>query len=266
MKTFIVDTDIGTDLDDTLALLYAYNHPDAHVAVVSTVHGNTDIRGRIAQTLFNELGDSPIILPGAKNPLKSKTIHWTGYEAKGMNLALTQIVACTPAYFYPEFVEHGATIVGLGPLTNIAHFVDKFPELAKQTTLYFMGSVREENGRYVPDSKGHNVQMDELAAQKVFDSKMRITVIPKEIVKTIAYSLNDILTIPQAQKVIRPHAKACIDDMGFFDFYMYDPLTMALAIQPDLGEYETKQNIRVVRELKKPIREIMREYVFGDMR
>jgi purine nucleosidase len=48
----ILDTDIGTDVDDALALAFALRHPEVDLAAVTTVSGDTHLRGQIAAPLL----------------------------------------------------------------------------------------------------------------------------------------------------------------------------------------------------------------------
>ena len=48
----ILDTDIGTDVDDALALAFAIRHPEIDLAAVTTVSGDTRLRGQIAARLL----------------------------------------------------------------------------------------------------------------------------------------------------------------------------------------------------------------------
>ena len=48
----ILDTDIGTDVDDALALAFALRHPELDLRAVTTVSGDTVRRARIAKKLL----------------------------------------------------------------------------------------------------------------------------------------------------------------------------------------------------------------------
>src|SRR5213076_22366 len=52
MLSFILDTDIGTDVDDALALAFAVRHPALDLRAVTTVSGDTVRRARIAKKLL----------------------------------------------------------------------------------------------------------------------------------------------------------------------------------------------------------------------
>lgn len=55
-----IDTDIGTDVDDALAIAYALRHPELEVVGISTVFGDLDLRGAIVDRLL-DLAQAPPI-------------------------------------------------------------------------------------------------------------------------------------------------------------------------------------------------------------
>ena len=56
----VLDTDIGTDIDDTLALLLALASPELRILGVTTVDGDVDLRARIASRLLGYAGRADI--------------------------------------------------------------------------------------------------------------------------------------------------------------------------------------------------------------
>ncbi len=64
-----IDTDVGTDPDDAVALLCAAAHPDIEVVGVSTVGGDTAWRARVARDFV----DAPVFDSGADHRLIQAT-------------------------------------------------------------------------------------------------------------------------------------------------------------------------------------------------
>jgi purine nucleosidase len=58
--SLILDTDIGSDVDDALALAFALRHPDIDLHAVTTVSGDTVRRARIAKKLLLMAGRDDI--------------------------------------------------------------------------------------------------------------------------------------------------------------------------------------------------------------
>src|SRR3989338_1250017 len=82
-KKLIIDTDIGTDIDDALALVYAvrsgYNIP-----LITTVHGDTVRRAHIAKKLTRLLGTDIPVAAGEQKPLKQHHLYWYGDEGSDL--------------------------------------------------------------------------------------------------------------------------------------------------------------------------------------
>ena len=84
----IIDTDVGTDVDDALALAYALKSPILDVKAISTVQGDTSIRAGIAKQICNycrESGCIPKIFTGYSIE-KTQSKYWIGFEGKGYDL------------------------------------------------------------------------------------------------------------------------------------------------------------------------------------
>src|ERR1700681_1316796 len=95
MRPVIFDTDIGTDVDDILALVLLAKAPELNLLGVTTVYGDTLLRSKIAKVTAQLLGrDDLEIVPGEKETLSGRQIYWAGHEGEGVpNLAETEISA-----------------------------------------------------------------------------------------------------------------------------------------------------------------------------
>ena len=71
-----IDTDVGGDIDDALALLLAMSSKQLEIVGVSTVYENTLARARIAKTLLalGGKGDVPVYV-GESTPLRATYVH-----------------------------------------------------------------------------------------------------------------------------------------------------------------------------------------------
>src|SRR5919109_375960 len=82
----ILDTDIGTDVDDALALAFALRHPDIDLVAVTTVADDVVKRAHIARRLLRLAGRDDIeVAPGIgwdKSP--SGRVSWAGHEGEGL--------------------------------------------------------------------------------------------------------------------------------------------------------------------------------------
>jgi len=75
----ILDTDIGTDVDDALCLAYLLAHPKCELLGITTVGGEADKRATLASVLCKIAGKHIPIFPGSEEPLlvpqRQKQVH-----------------------------------------------------------------------------------------------------------------------------------------------------------------------------------------------
>src|SRR5690349_2330079 len=88
-RPLLLDTDIGTDVDDLLALALALNSPELELIGVTCVYGDVDLRARIAARALDLFGgvDHVPVTRGAREPLlRTRPVYWAGHEGEGLNL------------------------------------------------------------------------------------------------------------------------------------------------------------------------------------
>src|SRR5918996_1436600 len=82
----ILDTDIGTDVDDALALAFALRHPEIELVAVTTVADDVVKRADIATKLLRIAGrDDVPVAPGVgwEQPPAGRR-SWFGHEGEGL--------------------------------------------------------------------------------------------------------------------------------------------------------------------------------------
>jgi purine nucleosidase len=65
----LLDTDIGTDIDDAVCLAYLLMHPRCELLGITTVTGEAEKRAMLASALCMRVGKNVPIFPGARSPL-----------------------------------------------------------------------------------------------------------------------------------------------------------------------------------------------------
>jgi purine nucleosidase len=69
MTKILLDTDIGTDVDDAVALAYLLCHPKCELLGITTVTGEPEKRASLASLLCLAAGKEISIYPGADIPM-----------------------------------------------------------------------------------------------------------------------------------------------------------------------------------------------------
>ena len=244
MRHVILDTDIGTDVDDLLALVFLAKAPELCLEGVTTVHGDTLWRAKIARIACQKLGipDLPIV-PGTGETLSGQRIFWPGHEGEnipGVANARVDTSISTQRFLldlsekYPGELE----ILAIGPLTNIAQTIARFPQFGPRLKrIYLMG------GAYWADYAEHNIEMDVIAAKIVFESGIPITAIGLDVTLRIwvtEATVAQIRTLPNGlglmlEDQIRRWWKFLGDNRN----NPHDPLAALSMVRPDLFSFES---------------------------
>ncbi len=138
-----LDTDIGSDVDDAVALLCAIRHPKIRLVGVSTVTHRVEINAWLAQEMLAQAGISSVpVLAGASSPLGGDTgaedaSDWMPSHGR-LAPALPRLSACEDAERVEAIAQAMIAItepyhlLTIGPLTNMGHLLTKHPNLRER--------------------------------------------------------------------------------------------------------------------------------------
>ena len=130
----LLDTDIGTDIDDAVCLAYLLSHPDCELLGITTVTGEPERRAALASALCMRAGADVPIYPGAANPILLTQRQTRAAQADALGAWPHRDVF--PRGEAIEFIRrtvraHPGEVVLLtiGPLTNIGLLFSIDPEI-----------------------------------------------------------------------------------------------------------------------------------------
>jgi purine nucleosidase len=84
-RLILVDTDIGSDIDDALALLLLLHLEDVALLGITTVYGNVALRAKIARRILEAAGQAVPVVVGTGVPMSSPLPVWhMGVEGVGL--------------------------------------------------------------------------------------------------------------------------------------------------------------------------------------
>lgn len=258
-KPLILDTDIGTDVDDLIALSLILNSPELELIGVTTVYGDVALRARMVRKLLALRGrDGVPVAMGAARPLLGKrAVYWEGHEGQGL-LTAEDFAAPLAGDHAVDFIVRTVmarpgeiTLAAIGPLTNVALAFLREPALARALKrLVIMGGVvGGASALHLPWVE-HNFRCDPEAAHIVLSAGAATWIVPLDVTTRVCIRQADAERIRDrgdpfhmavADQILR--YPAFIRRGGYT--FLHDPLAVATAIEPTLV---TWQAVRAVIE------------------
>ncbi len=198
-----LDTDIGSDIDDALALLLLLHLPDVELLGLTTVYGQVRVRARIARRILDLAGRAVPVAAGCGLPWQPAFPVWhTGMEGVGILDSGRELPSSAPpgadcdnaVSLMTDCVlsrPGKVTLIAIGALTNVAMAMDARSEFAQAVAeIVFMGAgatyPEKPPESFSPDTvyhagRSHNVGCDVAAAQRVFASRVPIRVLTNDV-------------------------------------------------------------------------------------
>ncbi|EOH75160.1 nucleoside hydrolase [Enterococcus malodoratus] len=247
-KSVIISTDPG--IDDAVAIALALFSEQLDVKLICPIFGNVSLENTKANTekLLTLYGKAPRVVLGSRRPLLRKSINASevhgktgmdGYSFPEPTISTEQsLTAVAAMHEVVNQTEGKTTLIGIGPLTDIALFIHLYPQdLEKIEQIVVMGGSLGR-GNYGVLSE-FNFAADPEAAKMVFDSGLAIQVAPMEVGRQAK-------VMPEVSEKIKELGK--IGDMFYqlFSKYrggsfatglsMYDALAIGLVLNPEMFE------------------------------
>ncbi len=192
----ILDTDIGTDADDALALAFALRHPEIDLRAVTTVSGDAERRAHIAKKLLRLAGRDDIeVAAGESGEFRQGSRNaWMGHEGEGLlepgeDLPISRRDA--PTLLAEECARRPYEVATIGPQSNIAAALERDfttvdrPSFARNVRrLDVMGGVFapvEFLGIPLSPSVDHNLNVDPSAAVRALNAGIPTLYVPCDV-------------------------------------------------------------------------------------
>jgi purine nucleosidase len=244
MRPLILDTDIGSDVDDLLALVFILRSSELALQGVTTVYGDTRRRARLAKVVCGMSGRSEVpVIPGSEKPLSGRQVYWAGIEGEGMAGLEDVELECEDGA--EDFLLGAAEarpgeleLLAIGPLTNIARAIDREPRFCRWIKrLYLMG------GTFYDGRPEHNIRCDAVAAAKVFGSGLPVTALGLDVTTIPSIGEKEVRRLERASHPVSHLMAEQIRRWWLFlhatQNHPHDPLAALAMERPDLFRFET---------------------------
>lgn len=186
----ILDTDIGGDVDDALALAFALRHPDIDLRAVTTVAGDTVRRAKIAKKLLMLAGRDDIEVAAGEvgeHPERSESADGAheaamlGVEPEGLTISERDAVTL----LLDECEGGGMTVATVGMQSNIAAALERDPSFSGEVELLaVMGGVFAPVrffGEELPATIDHNLIVDMNASVRALNAGFEALYTPVDV-------------------------------------------------------------------------------------
>ena len=252
-RKIIIDTDPGQD--DAVAILLALASPEIEVLGITAVAGNVPLNltkknARIVCELAQKTEIK--VFAGCDTPMKrplvtAEHVHGkTGLDGPTLPDPQMPLQKQHAVDFIIETVRNNEagtiTLCPLGPLTNIATAIEKAPDIKEKVQeIVLMGGAYFEVGNITPTAE-FNIYVDPEAAEIVFQSNIKITVLPLDVTHKalVTKARNDAF-----RALNSPVGKAVAEMTDFFERFdkekygsdgapLHDPCVIAYILSPDL--------------------------------
>ena len=234
---FFIDTDIGDDIDDALAIGYAVKK-GLEIVGITTVYRETAVRAATAKKLADfSSGDIPVY-GGYSAPI-SKNVKIFGRTNYGEPDGITEEEPEKAIEFMSECAEKygkDLCIVAIGAQTNLAAAWQKYPERMKKIGLaVIMG------GSFSCQRNEWNISEDPTAARIVAESEMNLFYVPLDVTEKTGIGEENYARILEYRG---NDVAGCVSDMvrewkrrNLYQYVpiLHDPAAIICAIEKNLS-------------------------------
>ena len=250
-EQIILDCDPGHD--DAIALLLALASPEIELLGVTTVAGNQTLEKTTANAIrileFSGRTDVSVAAgadrPIVREPYVAKYVHGeTGLDGPDLPPAQGAQLDEHAVEFLGRHAD-GATVVAVGPLTNVALMLARYPEARPRRIVLMGGSIGLGN---VTPAAEFNIWADPEAAARVFESGLDVTMIGLDVTHQALMTSADAerlrgtgrtgtLVAELWEFYNRFHSQT----YGFDGSPIHDAVALAHVFRPDLVETEHRR-------------------------
>jgi inosine-uridine nucleoside N-ribohydrolase len=189
-EKLIIDTDIGSDVDDAFAVALALSSPEFQVLGFTTSSGDTEARARILDRMLREANRQDIPVAAGPKTKATDDLCPIGRQSRyGERTGPSTSPRLSAVDFTLEQIRKSPgeiSLVAVGPLTNVAALIDKdVGTFRKVKRVLIMGGwlAALDTGsvhsvKTLEPGPEYNIACDITAAQKLFASGVKISVMP----------------------------------------------------------------------------------------
>lgn len=247
MLPLLIDSDIGTYLDDFLAIALAAVAPEVELLAVTTNDGDTATRARIARRLLDAAGAGAVpVAAGSGTPLlRRKPGGWAGHEGEGV-LEGAPDRSLDPRHAAQVIVDitrarpGEVTLLAIGAMTNVAVALalePQLPGLARQLVMMGGAMRNDASWRETPVAEW-NFAADPDAADVVVRAGFDLAIVPFDVGARARFRRADIAALRRGGAalgdLLAGQAERALARWGSDETWPFDALAVAMLLDPSL--------------------------------
>lgn len=236
----LIDTDIGGDVDDALALALALNSPELEIIGITNVYLANEWRANVTRNILRVYNREDIpVSTGAEKPLIG---WWDESRIPNSSRDFGQIGG-KPLPCACDFIiqtaeqEDNLTIAAIGPLTNVGLAIAKAPHILSKINIVMMG------GQINKAHPEWNIVCDPEAARIVFESGVPIRMAGLDVTNRCQFTREEVDEIKNTGNprtdMLGEMMELFIKNFGYLPI-LHDPLALAALLWEDLLTFEDK--------------------------
>jgi inosine-uridine nucleoside N-ribohydrolase len=241
----LLDCDPGHD--DAIALLLALASPELELRGVTTVAGNQTLEKTTANALrvLEHVGREDVpVAAGADRPLVREphvaaNVHGeTGLDGPDLPPPRGKPVDQHAVEFLAEHLEPGVVLLPVGPLTNVALLLARYPEKRPDRIVLMGGAIAEGN---VTPAAEFNIWADPEAAARVFASGIELTMVGLDVTHKALFTPRHAARLEgragtMVRELLEFYGRFHSEVYGFDGSPIHDALAVAHVFRPELVE------------------------------
>ena len=235
----LLDTDIGTDVDDAFALALILASPELDLRGVTTVGSEPLTRAQIVCRFLAAVGQNNIPVAAGASPQPAEEIEKQGRYVKSNRNRRPRmpqpVKESAVEFLYQRLKERRGewTLLTIGPLTNIARLLREHPDCKPwiRRIVLMAGSVRVGYKGKAPPETEWNIRCDIPAAQAVFASGIPLVVAPLDATTMLKLEEGPRRRLFEARTPMTEQVRMLYELWGEQTPTLYDPVAVALCFE-----------------------------------
>ena len=253
LERIILDTDIGFDADDALALGFLLRSPDVKIEAVTTVYEFTELKKEIAKAIIAMSGSAHVdVYCGIdyRHPSDSSVgvvippeviahmKHPDSHEGRGLfsEDTIRTLKSTPPSDFAPERMRDiilsspgEISIIAIGPMSNLGAMISLYPETVPCIKHIYAMSGMIDPARLNRTNAEYNIRADPAAAKRVYECGAPLTILPTDTTRTVWLQPEETALLSGGDTLCRTLANLSRiwEESNAGRTYMHDTLTAA---------------------------------------